>query len=137
MSTTNYADDIDIELRLMAIECCSCGVPFGIGAHFQKARRADQRTFFCPNGHSNYYPAPKRTEADRLRDQLDAARSLAQRERERRETAERQRSAARGQVTRIKRRVANGVCPCCNRSFADLRRHMTGQHPDYVAEVDQ
>jgi hypothetical protein len=34
-------------------------------------------------------------------------------------------------MTRIKKRVAAGVCPCCNRSFKDLARHMAGQHPDY------
>lgn len=41
-------------------------------------------------------------------------------------------SYARGQLTKLKRRVSNGVCPCCNRSFADLHRHMTEKHPDYL-----
>jgi hypothetical protein len=27
--------------------------------------------------------------------------------------------------------VANGVCPCCNRTFQNLARHMAGKHPDY------
>lgn len=27
---------------------------------------------------------------------------------------------------------ACGVCPCCNRSFTNVRRHMTSQHPDYT-----
>lgn len=43
----------------------------------------------------------------------------------------RQLSAARGQVTRIKNRVGNGVCPCCNRSFGNLHRHMQTKHPGW------
>lgn len=31
-------------------------------------------------------------------------------------------------------RVGKGVCPCCKRSFTNLRRHMTTKHPD-VAKV--
>lgn len=45
-------------------------------------------------------------------------------------------AAARGQVTRLKRRAANGVCPCCTRTFADLKRHMANQHPDFTLESD-
>jgi hypothetical protein len=134
MSVTSYANDITVEYRLVARTCHDCGVAYGLGAEFLKRRREDQRTFYCPNGHGAYFPEPKITEADRLREQLEAARSLAQRERTRRELAERQRSAAKGQVTKIKRRIAHGVCPCCNRSFADLARHMAGQHPDFVGE---
>jgi hypothetical protein len=31
-------------------------------------------------------------------------------------------------------RIGNGVCPCCNRSFTNLRRHMTTKHPEYPKE---
>lgn len=24
-------------------------------------------------------------------------------------------------------------CPCCNRTFQNLQRHMTSKHPDYVS----
>lgn len=45
-----------------------------------------------------------------------------------------QRRAQKGQNTRLKKRIAAGVCPCCNRSFANLREHMAGQHPDFTGE---
>jgi hypothetical protein len=40
-------------------------------------------------------------------------------------------------VTKLKQRVANGVCPCCHRSFVNLHRHMAGQHPDYTKEQSE
>lgn len=28
--------------------------------------------------------------------------------------------------------VGAGVCPCCNRTFKNLARHMAGQHPGFT-----
>jgi len=42
-------------------------------------------------------------------------------------------SAARGRVTKIKRRVQHGVCPCCNRTFSNLASHMKTKHPEFEA----
>lgn len=130
-----------VESKIHIIECAACSIDFGIGDDFMARRREDHRNFYCPNGHSNIYPGPSKEER-RLaaaEAELEAARSLAQREARRREQAEReartadyQRRAAKGQLTKTRKRIAAGVCPCCNRSFANLARHMAGQHPDYV-----
>lgn len=114
-----------------------CGVPFALADSFIAARRADHKTWYCPNGHSRYYPGKSEVEQAQAKvAQLE--RRLANRdedlrsERAAHEVTERRRRAAKGQLTKTKRRVANGVCPCCNRTFADLGRHMAGQHPDYA-----
>ncbi|GAA4681275.1 hypothetical protein [Phytohabitans rumicis] len=129
-----------VVVNLVAIDCCSCGVVFGLSeGHHRQLRRTGQR-FFCPNGHSQSYTE---TEADRLRKQLatveqqrDRARANATHYQDQAEATERVLRATRGQVTKLKKRVANGVCPCCNRSFANLARHMAGQHPDYAGDDD-
>lgn len=64
-------------------------------------------------------------------DQTKAARAYDHR---RANSAERSRNALKGVVTRTKNRISKGVCPCCNRQFKDLERHMTGQHPDYTKD---
>jgi hypothetical protein len=43
-------------------------------------------------------------------------------------------AATKGHLTRTKKRAASGVCPCCRRSFKQLRRHMQNKHPVYLAE---
>lgn len=45
---------------------------------------------------------------------------------------ERSAAAQRGVLTRLKNRVAAGVCPCCHRSFKQLSEHMKMKHPDYT-----
>lgn len=42
-----------------------------------------------------------------------------------------QRLAAERELKKIQTRVKGGVCPCCNRSFVQLTRHMKTKHPDY------
>lgn len=127
-------------LRIIVAETCGvCGVLFGLEASYQRNRREDGKTFRCPNGHEIGYG---RTEADNLRVLLDnqkkataAAWGAYQEQSKYREVAQRQAAAARGQVTRIKRKVARGECPCCRKSFADLTTHMNSTHPDWNADA--
>jgi hypothetical protein len=114
------------------VPCAECGIIFGVPADWLQSRRADKREFYCPNGHSLSYKASEadilRRERDRLKQTLaekdDAIRQL-----------EREKSVAKGQITKMKKRAAHGVCPCCTRSFTNLRRHMETKHPTYTAEA--
>ena len=54
-------------LLFESIECCRCSVIFGVTALFEKKRREDKETFWCPNGHSQAYV---KSEADKLRENL-------------------------------------------------------------------
>lgn len=45
--------------------------------------------------------------------------------------AQQDHEATRAKLVRDRARFANGVCPCCNRSFENVARHMRTQHPDY------
>lgn len=121
--------------------CCRCKSTMWLpAAVYAVAReRQEEFTFYCSNGHAQHYTTGEtetdklRRERDRLNQRLAEKDDDIRREREAREAAERQAAAARGQVTKIKKRVGNGVCPCCTRSFANLRRHMETKHPNVVA----
>lgn len=122
-------------VTLNMIYCADCGVPFAITADYDYRRREDHKSFFCPSGHSNVYKGP--TDAERLRLQLvekerllTAARCAEINERSAREKLERKHK-------RICKRVHNGVCPCYNRTFSNLARHMASKHPEAVKEVSQ
>ena len=126
-------------------DCITCGVTFFVPAEFKARRRVDAVTFYCPSGHSMLY---RETEADRLRKQLKAAEAKVEQERKdkewfkqnaaseraSREHTERRLSAQFGENTKLRKRVKNGVCPCCTRSFTNLRRHIATKHPEFTAE---
>lgn len=137
MTSTTITKTITYTETLNVLECANCAMLFAITDAFERQRRADGQTFYCPSGHSNVY---RETEAERLRKKLahaeqqrDWAETSRKAARDQAERAERSAAAYKGRVTRLKNRAAAGVCPCCNRSFENLRRHMAGQHPDYAA----
>lgn len=116
------------------IFCCDCGVEFHLAESFKKDLITSKKQFFCPNGHAQSY---RENEADRLRRERDRlAQQIAQKDdeiswqRKQREAAERQVTAAKGQITKLKKRAKAGICPCCNRSFSNMAAHMATKHPD-------
>lgn len=120
--------------------CINCGVPFGLDRAYRNERQKDHRSFVCPNGHSQFWPQENTEE--RLRRELAeaegsaaAARARAQRAREETEATRRRLSAAKGQITKMRKRAAAGICPCCKRSFKAVRQHMESQHPQEAALV--
>lgn len=124
---------------LVAETCPNCGVLFGMPATFEQNRRKTGESFYCPSGHSLSYgkgeTAKLREELDRTKRQLDSSRTYARAVADQKEAAERSNRALRGSNTKLRKRVAAGVCPCCQRTFQDLARHMAGQHPDFADEA--
>lgn len=123
-------------------DCVTCHMQFAVTTTFQSRRQEDTWWFYCPSGHAMHYTtSAKDAEIERLRAEVadeKSRRDYWQAE-ERRVSAtlaetKRKHAATKGALTKHKRRAAHGVCPCCNRTFANVQRHMAGQHPNYVAE---
>lgn len=132
-ATFTHVETYEIE------HCCTCGIPFAVTSDFQKQRRLDHQYFYCPAGHPQHYAG--KSEAEQQRDRANRLeRQLANREEDLRSerashtSTRRKLAASKGQLTKTKNRVAAGVCTCCNRTFANLARHMTGQHLNYTQE---
>lgn len=114
------------------VSCYLCGVDFAMSDDLHSRRRSDGRSFWCTNGHEQHFTETDAQRLAKVQRQLQDARTLQTHLRDQRDAAERSASAYKGQVTRIKKRVGNGVCPCCKRSFVNLQRHMAGQHPNFA-----
>lgn len=132
---------LEIPARMETQVCGQCGMHFSVPEAWISRRRngteGDARDYYCPAGHCRTYTGE--TEAQRLKRELEAKeRSLkwAEERVERlikdRDHHQARANALKGVVTKVKRRVGHGSCPCCNRHFQNLRRHMTSKHPDYA-----
>jgi ssDNA-binding Zn-finger/Zn-ribbon topoisomerase 1 len=120
------------EIEFTVVTCANCAIAFAVNSDFEGRRRNDHQTFYCPEGHTNYYP--HKSEAEKLRDKLaerDAGIASAQAKANR---LEHERDAIVKAHKRMRKRVMNGVCPCCNRTFQNLREHMQTQHADFGRE---
>jgi len=120
---------------LVVEECIACGVIFGITSAYRKERMNDHRNFSCPNGHSQHWPQESDAEKfKRLYNEAEDRRAQTQAEADQLAASL---SATKGVVTKQRRklaRVSQGVCPCCNRSFRNVKRHMKTMHPDYSGQ---
>lgn len=122
-------------VTIVSLHCGECHVLFGLNQSYHEAAKRDGTTFCCPNGHRIGYSDTEVSQLERekakVERQLQWAREDRADLRERLDHETRSKAAVKGHLTRTRRRVAAGVCPCCNRSFKDLARHMQGQHPEY------
>lgn len=130
------------DTTLVVVSCHTCGVTYAIPESFNnsaKRWRGDKPNGWaicCPFGHVWHYVGETELEREkrlrrlandrsgRLSSQLDQTKATLRAEKA-------AKTRIRNERDRIKNRVANGVCPCCNRTFKQLVRHMKTQHPDY------
>lgn len=125
---------ITMFVALESLTCGHCGVPFALEKSHLARLQADGSEFYCPNGHRVSYRESgiQRAEkaAKRAQELLDQERRRTEQLRADVVTMDNRRKAEAAAKTRIKNRVARGICPCCNRSFENLARHMKSKHPD-------
>ncbi len=117
----------------LTVMTCSCGIIYAVPEIWRKEKERNHATWWCPNGCPRHYPGEsdiekakrERTETEqRLQSELNAARHLKL-------VAERARDKAVKDKRKVERRVAHGVCPCCNKTFNDLSNHMVTEHKDF------
>lgn len=125
--------------RLEIVECCNCHMNFGMTPEFKAEKLKDHSTFTCPAGHRQHFAGESeeeklRRENQRLVQNRAFLEDRIRQEHEHKEAEKRSHIATRGHLTRIRKRAKGGVCPCCNRTFSSLARHMTHMHPEFAKE---
>jgi hypothetical protein len=120
-------------------QCCVCGVPMALTeSTYIAAKRDSKYGFFCERGHIQYFTDGEvqrlKKELERKNKELEWSAQSVKNAWNRAEDEKRSAAAARGVATRLKNRIKNGVCPCCNRSFENLKKHMLVKHPEFAEE---
>lgn len=121
----------------LTVVTCWCGMRHAVPSelrNFQRREFDEGRevpSIYCPLGHQ-YQPVGEgmaaKLERRLKREQDERARVTAEREQ-----AEASARSYKGAATKARKRSAAALCPCCNRSFVQLRRHMASKHPEFDA----
>lgn len=86
------------------LSCCNCGVSFALNSDHMRGLRESHKTFYCPNGCSQHYPAQSKSDkVEQLEKRLQAEQS------------------------RIEELKA-GKCPFCWKTVKDLSSHIKRIH---------
>lgn len=120
----------------LVVEVCWCGmhhaVPRQLRDHMNAQHENGQKQtgIYCPLGHVWIFSGTPAVDKERKR--REAAEARAQAIQDQLDAAERAHSATKGQLTKARKRIGKGVCPCCNRHFVNVERHMSTQHPGFA-----
>jgi len=126
MAIVTYTEQIVFERRC----CANCGIVYAISEHYTNRLRESHATFYCPNGHAQHFPQDN--EAEGLRKELKRKEQELSDIVGQKITIENELNAVIKKSKRDLKRLTNGVCPCCNRTFSNLHNHMKKQHPDHI-----
>lgn len=85
---------------------------------------------YCPLGHGHVPSGKSKVQIEREK-RAEVEAQLAARTRDL-STERAAHAATKTKLTKQTRRVTNGVCPECKRTFVQLSRHMKSQHPECV-----
>jgi len=129
-----------VTTELVSVQCW-CGVWHAIPRNVYQRAKDKGEEVYCPVGHKWWF---KKTEAQRLREvnvsissQLRWANDRLAYEKSQHDQTRASLRSTEAAKTRLQKkihRVDNGVCPHCNRSFENLRRHMETKHSKTVKE---
>lgn len=108
------------------VYCCDCGMAFGMTSDYKSRRVEDGKYFYCPSGHQQHYTE---TKIQALEKQLALMRSHKEQADAREAAAQNRLNAAKALNSRIRNRIAKGICPSCNRYFKNVYGHMKSKHP--------
>ena len=119
-------------------ECFKCHVLFLVPQAFQQDCVDLGRSFWCPNGHQQVYAETETTKARKAaaaaRKDADMAWERFRQERAAHDHEKRSHAATRGHLTRMRNRIAAGMCPYCRRPIKQLREHVGARHPEKATE---
>lgn len=105
---------------------CWCGIAVGLPSNlYTTAREHKGHEVYCPLGHKFSWGNSYEEKLADERRRHEATRDLLAQE-------ERSHVATRGHLTRARTRAAAGLCPCCNRHFENVARHVKSKHPDFT-----
>lgn len=116
-------------------DCYTCSTPVYAPSIIERKAREKGAGWYCVNGHATVFSETTTKENERLKRELAGAQEFANgmssrltEARKTHEVAMKKIGGRLGAATKKLNRVANGVCPQCKRSFANLQKHMQSKH---------
>lgn len=114
-------------------QCGNCGVWHTVPLYVYIMEQRKGGFHYCPNGHTwGWLTGTEKKERDAIRQERDRLKQQTTRLEEEATQERRRADVAEKRVIQLRRRAAAGVCPCCNRTFVNVQRHMATKHKNVV-----
>lgn len=127
-SGINYTVGTTIEFSQLV--CGGCGIPYYVPSEWMKVKVNEKASFNCPNGCDRVFTG--KSEAEKVKDKYE---QLLREKNQLQKVLENKIMDTIVEKRKVEdqlKRVHKGVCPCCNRTFSDLQKHMKTKHPELI-----
>lgn len=124
-------------IELIAVQCGECGGVYAVNRNYFRQRQEQGGYWNCPYCRVSWGFSKNDSEVARLRKAAQSWERHYHNVSEELVDTRNSLRATKAAKTRLKKRVAAGVCPCCRRTFQNLARHMATEHPSYGGDDDQ
>lgn len=115
-------------------QCGTCGVFFIIPQVVYENHRRNGGFSHCSNGHQwGFRSGTEQAAQEALRRERDRLKQDAARLKDEIAAEKSRADKAEKKYLQARRRAAAGVCPCCNRTFANVQKHMLSKHSNVVS----
>jgi len=119
--------------RHVVKQCGNCAVWHTVPEIVYNSYRAEGGFWHCPNGHARgFRKGQDEIEQEKIRAERDRLKQESARLADEILAQQKRADEAEKKVLQIKRRAAAGVCPCCNRTFLNVQRHMKTKHANVI-----
>lgn len=125
-------DQIDVTTALSVVHCGECGGTYAILKRYKERKKEQGGFWTCPYCKTGWGYRTENTDLEIARQEAKWANNRLATEKASHDQTKASLRAHKAAKTRLKKRVANGVCPCCKRHFENLQRHMQTKHPKYT-----
>lgn len=106
-------------------ECATCAIPIAVTENQLRQFRESGKPLFCVLGHTSSFGA---TASERLKKELVTSQDKIAHLETSLENSQRLIESQAKKHQQVMKRIENGVCPHCHRTFSQLARHMKDKH---------
>ena len=125
-------EKMEVTVVLTRVQCGECCGVYAISDRYYKKKQELGGFWTCPYCKCGWGFPIETSELEREKAKAKRANDFLAREQARHDQTKMSLRAHIAAKTRLKNRIANGVCPCYNRYFEKLQRHIQNKHPKYL-----
>ena len=127
-------EKMEVTTVLTKIQCGQCGGVYALSERYVNRKRELSGSWNCPYCKTSWGWSLSNSELEIAKREAKRANDNLAREQARHDQTKMSMRAHKSAKTRLKNRIANGACPCCNRYFKNLHQHIKNKHPKYNEE---
>ena len=124
-------EKMEVTAQLSKVQCGECGGVYAISERFRRQKQEHGGYWTCPYCKRSWGYSIGVSDLQEARNKAKNARNMLAAEKARHDQTKMTLRAHKAAKTRLKNRLANGVCPCCSHHFENLQRHIKRKHPEY------